>query len=747
MNLRHVGLVAWTTLTLAVPAAATRAEREPIPAPPAPFVVPVTITPPEIDGRLDDEAWHHALRLEIGYEVEPGDNLPPPVRTTAFITSDAENLYVAFHCYDPRPKEIRAHLTDRDQIWRDDWVGIVLDPFNGRRRAYDFLANPVGVQMDFVESEVGGGMDESWDAIWDDAARITDDGWVVEMAIPFRVLRFPRTHGEQTWAFDLTRSYPRGVRHHIGVFPRDRDNNCYLCQAWELRGFADVRPGANLELDPTLTARRTDARTARSEPLRRGDLNTDVGLTARWGATPSLSLAAALNPDFSQVEADAAQLDVNERFALFYPEKRPFFMEGADTFATQLDAVYTRTVADPQWGLKATGKEGPNTAGVFVARDEQVNLLFPANQGSVYGELPGSVTAGVGRWRRDVGESSTLGVLLTARNGTGYANLVYGVDGVLRPTSLDKVSFQVLGSSTEYPDRVADEYGQPHGRFSDHALSLAYEHEARHGGVWAQYQDLGEGFRADLGFIPRVDVKASEVGALRRWWGNGEHWYSRLDLGVQYERSEDQSGMLTDDSAGVFLDFEGPWQSNVHLHPTVGREYWNGHTYDLRGWHFSSSAAPSGSLQIGLFGVFGDAVDYENSRAATIFRVGPSATWRLGRHLALDLEHELERLDVAGGRLYDANLSQLKVVYQLDVRTFVRAIAQYLDLRRSPELYLSPVSAHDRHLFTQLLFSYKLNPQSVLFLGYSDNHFGEHGLDLRETDRTLFLKIGYAFLM
>ncbi len=747
MDLRSIGLVACATAALATPAAAARTPRAPVPPPPAPYVVPVTMTAPAIDGVLDDEAWQHALTLELDYEVDPGDNLPPPVRTVALITSDAENLYVAFHCLDPRPAEIRAHYSDRDQIWRDDWVGIVLDPFDDRRRAYDFLANPLGVQMDFVESEVGGGVDNSWDAIWDDAARITDDGYVVEMAIPFRVLRFPHTGGEQTWAFDLTRSYPRGVRHHIGVFPRDRDNNCYLCQAWELRGFAEVRPGANLELDPTLTARRTDARPSRVEPLDEGDVMTDAGLTARWGATPSISVAAALNPDFSQVEADAAQLDVNQRFALFYPEKRPFFMEGADTFATDMDAVYTRTVADPQWGLKATGKGGDNTLGAFVARDEHVSLLFPGNQGSDYGELDGSVTAGVARWRRDVGESSTLGVLLTSRTGAGYSNLVYGVDGVLQPTPRDTVRFQLLQSTTEYPDAVADDFEQPHGRFSDHGLSLEYEHETRNGGVWAQYEDLGKDFRADLGFIPRVDLKASEIGALRRWRSDGEHWYSRLDLGVQYERSEDQDGRLSDDAAGVFLDIEGPWQSSAHLHPTAGREYWDGRTYDLRGWHFSSSAAPSGSLEIGLFGVFGDAIDYENSRPATVFSIGPSATLRLGSHLAVDLEHELERLDVAGGRLYDANLSQLKVVYQLDTRTFVRAIAQYLDLRRDSTLYHDQVSAHDRHLFTQLLFSYKLNPQSVLFLGYSDNHFGEHGLDLHQSDRTLFLKIGYAFLM
>ncbi|MCP4547105.1 MAG: carbohydrate binding family 9 domain-containing protein [bacterium] len=201
-----------------------------------------------VDGVLDDELWQEALLLEPGYEVEPGENIPAPVGTEVLLAYGVTHLYVAFRAWDPDPSAISARLSDRDEIWDDDWVRIVLDTFNDERRTYNFACNPLGIQADLIDSPEGGGA--AWDAIWDCAGRIHASGYVVEMAIPFSSLSFQRREREQIWGVDAVRSYPRDVAHEIGLFPRDRSNNCYMCQSEKLIGFAGASPGRAIELDP-----------------------------------------------------------------------------------------------------------------------------------------------------------------------------------------------------------------------------------------------------------------------------------------------------------------------------------------------------------------------------------------------------------------------------------------------------------------------------------------------------------------
>jgi len=343
--------------------------------PPATFRVGPAAGPIRLDGSLDDPGWRGTAEISLDWEWTPGDNTPPPVRSVCRITYDANNLYVGCRAFDPHPAEIRAHYFSRDDIDRlvlDDHFNIVIDPFNDQRRAFQFRVSALGGQADALLSTAEGFEDWSWDAIWGSAGRIDDQGYTVEVAIPFKSLRFPRTTGVQTWGFILERSYPRSVRHRIQSAPRDRNNTCLLCKANKVTGFQGIAPGRNIEFDPAATTSRTDLRTQVPDgPLARGTVDPAVGVDFRWGISPNLTLNATGNPDFSQVEADVAQLAVNTRFALFFPEKRPFFLEGADLFNTPIQAVFTRTVADPDAGLKLSGKVGSSSAsaiGVFAAR-------------------------------------------------------------------------------------------------------------------------------------------------------------------------------------------------------------------------------------------------------------------------------------------------------------------------------------------------------------------------------------------
>jgi len=499
---------------------------------------------------------------------------------------------------------------------------------------------------------------------------------------------------------------------------------------------------------PTLTSGRTESRPALDEPFETTDETTEAGVSVRWGVTPNVALNATVNPDFSQVEADVAQLNVNERFALFFPERRPFFLEGADLFTTPLDIVFTRTVADPKYGLKLTGKEGRHAFGVFAAQDSFNNLILPGPEFSSFTSRREDVQSGVVRYRRDVGSTSTLGVLYTGREAEGYHNHVLGLDGTVRLSDSDTVRFQALGSDTEYPEELALERGQPTGSFDDLAWRVDYTRVTREWFWLARGTVVGEDFRADSGFLPQVGYREA-VGAVERtFWGEPDGWFSRLMVQLDATHRETEHGVLLEDGVNLTVTYEGPLQSNVRVAIRPNKEGFLGQEFeDLRG-DVRVRLRPSGNFGMELFVRGGETIDFVNVRQTDFLLVQPHVDFQLGRHVSGVLEHAWERFEVPAGRFLQANLSQATVVYHLNVRTFFRAILQYQDIERDLALYNPGIDLEpeEQNLFTQLLFSYKINPETVLFLGYSDVYEGTRSVDLTQRDRSLFLKIGYALV-
>jgi hypothetical protein len=743
----QTGLLAGILCALALPAGA----QEPVPESAIHrFEVSPATGPIKIDGVLDEPAWAAATVIDLPYEWFPGNNVKPQVETKGLITFDNENLYVAFKAYDPEPSAIRARLIDRDAIGnfiQDDAVGFSIDTFNDERRAFQFRVNPLGVQVDGVFSEIDSREDFAWDAIWDSQGRITEEGYVVEVAVPFRQIRFPRTTGPQTWGIELFRNYPRNVRYRISSRHTDRAKDCILCQENKISGFQGITPGRNLEVTPTVTTTRTD--TLDSFPngrLEDGDEELEPGVTARWGITPNMTLNATINPDFSQVEADVAQLAINTRFALFFPEKRPFFLEGADLYLTPLEAVFTRTVAEPRWGAKLNGKEGLNAFGLFVSQDRINNLIIPSNQASSFAFLDEDVNAGVLRYRRDIGERSALGIVYTGRESDDYHNHVGGLDGFLRFTDSDTVRVQYLRSDTLYPEDVSVAFDQSRDAFGGYGLQAQYDHFAKVWKAFVRYQDLDPGFRADSGFIPRVDVRTGEAQYERIFYGTKESWYAQASLGLRGLRTENHDGLLTDQNFELFGTLNGPKQSALTVNLEHNKEFFDGVTFDVDRQRLFFQFNPTGRLRVAFASRFGDEIDYDNTRPGDATVLEGLVQMRVGRSLDVTLDYLIRQLDVDGGELFDARLAQSTVVYQFNVRTFVRAVLQYQDLNRNTDLYLRPVRPEEKDFFGQFLFSYKLNPQTVLFLGYTDSRFGVQGVDLTQTDRTFFLKVGYALL-
>ncbi|UCG87331.1 MAG: hypothetical protein JSW71_01950 [Gemmatimonadota bacterium] len=710
-----------------------------------PHRVPRVDSTVRVDADLDEDVWRQALSLELGYEVRPSENVPAPVRTELLLAYSSTHFYAAFRAFDPDPSAIRARITDRDAMYGDDWVALILDTFNDETRTFDFFCNPLGVQGDMIESPNGGG---EWDAIWDCAGQVTDQGYTVEMAIPFSSMRFQASEGDQIWGLDGVRSYPRTVRHHIGMFPRDRNNNCYMCQAEKLIGFAGATPGRNIEIDPTVYGVVTQEREEFPDGAFVADDKTfEPGVTGKWGVTPSLTLNATVNPDFSNVEADVAQLDINTQFALYYPERRPFFLEGTTFFNTRLRAVHTRTLADPIWGAKLTGKEGSNAIGFFTSHDDITNLLFPASQGSDMTSLPIKSIGTVLRYRRDVGRSSNLGLLFTGREGSEYHNRVFGADGLWKMTRTDQIMFQVLGSQTKYPATVQDEYGQPSGSFTGGAYDFFYLHGTRSHDWYVLYRQVDREFRSDLGFIPQAGYRAGAVGWGHTWNNDSGNWWNMLNFGSGLEGDWDLDGTNLSRAYSFWFNYAGLAQSFFDLQGTYGKKHYNGVDFDNRYINADFGIRPSAWLFFLIDVTYGDQIDYASTRPGTRIQIDPYAELNLGRHLALRLNHTFERLNVEGGRLYDANISQMRAVYCFSRRTFVRLILQYRHYSRNPDLYSYEVDAMSNSLFTQFLFSYKINPRTVLYLGYSDDHFGSDDVELTQNNRTVFMKIGYAWVL
>ena len=699
-----------------------------------PFPVPRTTETLTLDGAIAEALWEHALMLPLRYEVQPGENIDPPVRTEMLIAYDDVNLYVGFRCHDDDPSAIRARFTDRDAMFSDDFVGVVLDTFNDERRAFEFFANPLGVQADMLMDDVSGNEDSNWNAIWESAGRITDQGYEVEFLIPLTQLRFEATANEQIWGIDGIRSYPRSDRHHITLFPRDRGENTYLGQEEKITGFAGIQQVQNLEIVPTMTAVQT---------LQRKD--ADLGLTVMWGVTPNVTLNATVNPDFSQVEADAVQLDVNTQFALFFPETRPFFLEGSDLFRTaRLNLLHTRQVVQPDGALKISGKTGRHAFGLFSARDETTTIILPGSLRSRTRVLDAETTATVGRYRADVGDRSTIGAMVTDRRGGGYFNNVVAFDTRYRMSSADSLSAAVAVATTQ-DEPGAGGVALPAQR-SDSALDLFYNHSARSWNAYGYYGDMGKDFRADIGFITQVDVRRGEVGGGWTWHGEEGQFYDRISVTTNVDQTEEEDGSLFEREWEGYVSYNGPRQSFMQYGGGVGKQIWNGIRIDRRFQSAFAEFQATADLRVGGRANWGGTVDFSQIRPADVRAGRTFVNLSAGRHFSVRFSHNYELLDVAGGRLFSAHVPEARIVYQHDLRTLVRLILQYSNVTRNPALYLTRVASESRDLFAQLLFSYKVNAQTALYFGYVSGASATEQSPMTQTNRTVFGKMSYAWL-
>jgi len=715
--------------------------------PPATITISRASGPIALDGRLDEAAWQNATRVETWYETNPGDSIPSPLRNVGRLTYDDKYFYAGFDFDDPNMRKLRAPFGDRDNVpSTTDYAGVILNPSNDRKTAILFLANPRGIQYDALTNDATG-EDSSPDYYWEARTSIRPDGWTLEMRIPFSSLRYSDAKS-QTWGILLYRNYPRDRRYQMFSAKLPRGGNCFICNSNALTGMEDLPSSGHLTVAPYVTVKQNSfTRDGLGTPLESEDVEFDGGLDVKFTPSADTAVDLTLNPDFSQVESDVAVVSANERFAIFFPEKRPFFLEGIDLFSTPIQAVYTRSITSPGWGARSTGKLGETAYTVLVTDDRGGGtVIIPGANSSVFADQDFDSYNLIGRMRRDIGRSF-VSLLVAAREiDGGGSNRVAGPDFEWRPTEKDQITGQFLFSQTETPQRpelAAEWNGQ---KLESHAAQTWWFHSTRKVDWFFQYDDRGDDFRADLGFVPQV--------GFRRGYGEGGYTFRpkgflnrlRTFLITDYSADRDGSLIFRQVSPGVGMD--GRWSSFMRFRYAMDKVRSGNETFDRNQLLYQIDVSPNLVFnQISLSGWIGEEVDFSNSRLGEGARVTLNATVRPTDHLELRFNNDYRYLDVTErkDRLFTAQVERLKATYTFSAKSFLRLIGQHVKTERDPSLYEFVVGENSGSFSMSGLFAYKLNWQTVLFLGFGDNRAFEEDGDLEEEDRQLFLKVSYAF--
>lgn len=703
-----------------------------------PLKIPQIVADMVVDGKLDEPFWQQAAVTELLYETNPGENIPASVRTKVYVVDAGTSFRVAFEAFDPDPKKILNPLRDRDRAFDDDIVGFQLDTFDTMQRAVWMYVSARGVQMDGTYDESRDKDDDSWDAIWDSGAQLTAHGYTVEFEIPYSSLKFKQSTIAQQWNIKFQRFRPRENDFRYANVINDRNNNCNLCQQAKIIGFSNVKAGSNLLINPTLTSNYEQSRLDPNQPLTSDGIVNEFGLDVTWSPTPNNTLSGTYNPDFSQIEIDGAQLNVNTNFALYFPEKRPFFLDSADFFDTPSRLVYTRNIADPDYGLRATGRQGEQTYGVFGAVDSQTNILRPGFDRSRIYTLPGESTDLVGTYRYGFGKSSNVGTLITSRSAANYSSVLASVDGTWQGESNTLIA-QWMSSSTD------DALGYKPSTFTGNAYLINYTYRDREKTFRLVTNSFDPGFRADMGFIGQVDVQKYVVGGAYRWYPT-ENFFNEIEVYSDWDLTQQISiDRELERELEASVSAKGKMQSYIEFGIGQRTAFWEGVDYEQTFYSFYGEFSPYANWRLSLFYRGGDQVDFPNNRLGTIDSFEPGITGILNNNISLSLSYVDETLKFFDIDIYHAQLLDTRLSWQFNLRQRLRLAVQYGTTEF--ELVLNPtqIKPEVSDVGTQLVYSYKINPRTVFYAGYSDNYFGTDAIDTYQTERSLFLKFAYAW--
>jgi hypothetical protein len=705
-----------------------------------------------IDGKLDDEGWRGALRIDKWYEINPGDNVEPKVKNVGYLTYDDKYFYAGFEFEDPDPRQITAPYGDHDNISSNsDFGGLFLDTRNEGHTAYEFQVTAHNVQFDAVLDDNGGGENASPDFFWASATHIDDHGWTLEIRIPFSSLRYHHLD-PQSWGVMLWRNYARDFRRQFTSVKHPRGDQCFICRENTVTGLEGLPSGGHLIAAPYLSAGQTAHPSGDlGTPLAADPVSHKIGLDAKYSVNADNTLDGTIQPDFSQIESDTAQISTNQRFALFYPEKRPFFLEGVELLSTPIQAVYTRTISAPDWGGRATGKLGGVNYTALVANDAGGgSIVVPGPNSSSLAPQDFRSTVFIGRARKDFGGLSFVSVLVTDReSGADGHNRVVGPDFQIR-RGAETVTGQWLVSDTTTPNRPDANAAWTGERLKSGAAQLQWSHSTTHFDAGATYKDFGAGFRADNGFVPQVGYR--EAYAESGWTFRPHGFLSRLRTFVQLDKQVERgTGRTIFDNASPGAGMDTKLSGFMQLRWDRTHLLAGDQLFPRSQFGYYVRVTPTRRLQtVSLEGFLGTDVDIDNVRPGRGGMVNAQASIIASDHLVFDVIANTSWLHVDDAMgisrpLFTARVERIRANYTFTARSFVRLIAQYVSTDRDPSLYLQSTTAHDGSFSGSVLFAYKINWQSVMFFGYGDDRTVDDQRRLQKSGRQVFVKLSYAF--
>jgi hypothetical protein len=653
-------------------------------------------TSPVIDGVLDDPAWATGLKFDGFKTFKPDYGKEASQRTEAYIAYDAENFYFAFRCFDGEPSKVKAAVSKRDDIFQDDVVFIILDTFNDRQSGFSFILNPLGIQGDGMVN-VQGNLELSFDAVWYSKGRIDDQGWTVEGRVPLQSLRFP-TRDIMTWRIMFVRFFTR-TSEQVSFPPLDPDYGSVLGQAQEFQ-VAGIKYKRVIELLPAFTFGRTQEATEESEgrPVRNKDYDIDdISLTGKFGITSDLVLDGTYNPDFSQVEADAGQIDFNQRYSLYYEEKRPFFLEGSDLWQVGglveegpvQSLVYTRTIVDPTFGFKLTGKVTPrDTVAAIYAQDNR-----PGDEIDVHPDFM------IARIKHSLRDDAYIGALYTGHEVGEAYNRVGGFDGRFRLSQTQTASFHLFGSLTKDPGAES--------AANDHALGLNYGFSNRKWVVDLGYQDISDGFQVDSGFIYRTGLRRISAFSMYSVYPKSK-FFQKLEPFYWSYHLYDTVYKMWETVNLVTFRFRLPRNTMVRFDGLLANEVYAGQRFDLSGYGFQAESQLAKSLYIRLFARRTGSTYYDPDDPYQGYGTRAMATLRYQPIDQLDFSLTAQYIDfyrkVDREQIYDYLILRSRNIFQINKYLFLRGIVEYNDFYKRMTL--------------DGLVSFTYIPGTVVFLGY-----------------------------
>ena len=734
-------------------------------------------SPIAIDGKLDEAVWKRAALLTGFSEYQPADQRPAPDSTEVLVWYSPTAIYFGIRAYEPHGV-VRATLADRDKISSDDNIEIHLDTFREGKRAFVFIVNPFGVQADGTKNESGGFIpgsnvmpgqnDLSADFQWESKGTLTDFGYEVEIRIPFSSLRYPVAR-EQRWGLQIDRHVQHSGYEETWT-PALKGSASFIAQEGELRGITGISHGQVVELNPELTSTITGAPTGTYGQGWGYTSKPQLGGNIRWGVGSNFVLNGTIKPDFSQVEADATQIAADQRFALFYPEKRPFFVEGSELFNVPNTMVYTRRIVQPDAAVKVTGKLGQNDIAVLSALD--------AGSTTATGDRP---IVDVVRLQRDLGGQSTAGLFYSDRDGGGRTNRVAGADLHYTFAKLYFAQFQAVMSSTTVAGQTV----------SGPMWEALVDCTGRSFGCHYNLTGFSPNFATDNGFVSRVGIVQPAIANRYTWYGAPGEWFERYNVFLRwqgtwkYDDFFDGHNVLENTlSASQQFTFRGGW--NLNVNPAVASYAFDSAAYaNVR----STTAAgvprafvPQGRQATAVLGVnlstpqfpgfaasvgatFGNDVDFFEAAAVRRTDYSASLDLRPSNQLRVSATYVsssfTRRSD--GVQSTSTRIPRIKVEYQIARPLFVRIVSQYTASTREPlvdpftgrTLLVSsngafvPATLQSSNLLrADFLVSYRPSPGTVVFAGYGNSLTESDPLafqQLRRSTDGFFVKMSYVF--